>query len=313
MMNKKYATNRFSLNLLRTFAVTARLNSFKRAAEELFITPSAVSQQIKELENFLGTPLFDRHSQGISLNKTGELFWVEINPSLQAIIKTTESLHAQFNFSQLRITSIPAVANRIIFPNLNQFQFIHPNIQLFIESSEKNIDILKSSFDLAIRFGEPPWPECEYEKLIDINVQAIFNSDVEREFSLLSKMNNIVKAPLIYVNNYPRAWESFFANFELTRSEKFKHIFVNDYQSSMEAVLSSGVAIALFPLEKGYVSKHGLLAPSQLSFPYGAVYAVTKQGNLNEPYIQLFLSWLKVQLQILSVNSGVKLSHLAAK
>jgi LysR family glycine cleavage system transcriptional activator len=299
MKHQKQLSNRFSLNLLKTFAATARLNSFKHAAEELFITPSAVSQQIKDLESFLGTPLFDRHSQGIRLNQIGKLFWMEINPSLLTIIQATESLRAQFKFRQLRISLIPPIANRVIFPHLGDFQSIHPDIQLFFESSEKNIDLLTSSFDLAIRFDQPPWAGCEYEKLLDVTIQPVFNSAVEQAFLLLENIENIVKAPLIHVSHTPDAWDTFFSLVGLTRSGTPNHIFVNDYQVSMEAVQNYGVALALFPLEKQYAATHGLLAPAQFSVPYGAVYAVAKEGRLNEASIHIFLKWLKNLLPII--------------
>ncbi len=287
----------FSLNLLRTFDVAARLSSFKCAAEELFITPSAVSQQIKELEGHLGIQLFERSSQGLVLSEAGQFYWQGISPALLSLTRSTQSLRQKYHQEVLRVSLIPPIAHRVIFPQLSSFQKLHPEIKLMLDTSETNIDLLRSSTDLAIRFDEPPWTGCEHHKLLDIVIQPVFNRVTDQEFALSQHPENIVHAPLIHITHHPEFWSQYLAasNLGLPLSQEALH--VSDYQGAITAVLSYGVAIVLYPLEQSYVESHQLVAPPALAFPHGAIYAVAAQGRLQEPKIQRFLAWLEIQLQ----------------
>lgn len=293
-------SRQFSLNLLRTFDTAARLNSFKLAANELFITPSAVSQQIKELESNLGIQLFERYSQGIKLSDAGQYYWQEISPALVSIARSTDAVRIKYNYKVLRVSVIPPIANRVIFPNLNHFHETCPDIKLILEISQSNVDLLRSPVDLTIRFDEPPWDGCDHQKLLDIVIQPVFSSKVNKSYSLSENPKNIVLAPLIHMSSTPDAWRDFFVMAGLGQSLTEEKLHVNDYQAAIEAVLSYGVALTLYPLEKSYVETHQLIALPQLSSPHGAIYAVTKLGRLQEEPIHRFITWLDQQLKSLS-------------
>lgn len=146
-----------SLNLLRTFEVAGRHLSFTLAAEELCITTSAVSQQVRKLEEELGLPLFERHSRGLALSETGERYWSEIQQHLNAIERSTRSLTQQAHHT-LRISLMPPLASRIVLPRLADFQARHEGIELRLDASLRYVDLDKQDIDLAIRYGTPPWP-----------------------------------------------------------------------------------------------------------------------------------------------------------
>lgn len=290
------AARSFSLNLLRTFDAAARLNSFKLAAAELCMTPSAVSQQIKELERYLGVQVFDRHSQGLKLNSIGQEYWKEISPALISITRSTQKIALKYTQQVLRISLIPPVAHRIIFPNLISFQKAYPEIDLVLDISETSVDLLRSSFDLAIRYGEPPWIGCEHQKLLDINVVPVCASIVDKEFLLRDNPENIINAPLIHMTNTPSVWADYLRALGMDAGKIRADIHVNDYQTAIDMVRSYGVTLALYPLEKAYIASQNLVVLDKLSVTYGAIYAVSAQGRLQEPMIQIFLQWLQEQL-----------------
>ena len=295
MCAAKSTYRHISLNALKIFNLVAELSSFKLAAEQLFLTPSAVSQQIKKLEANLGVPLFIRHSQGISLSEAGAQYWQNIHGALFNIEQSTEQLLTQYNPHTLRISLIPPIANRVIFPNLADFQTQYPHLKLIFDISEHNIDLTHSHYDLAIRFDNPPWSGCEYERLMAIRIQAICHQVVDKQFELSHKSENIGHAPLIHMTNRPDTWSTFLGGLKLPELSS-EGINVNDYQNAMEAVLSYGVALALFPLERSYVQSHHLIAIPELHLPYGHIYAVAREGRLKDESIQTFLHWMKVLL-----------------
>ena len=102
-----------SLNLLRAFEAAARLGGFKAAADELCVTPSAVSQQVKLLEEQLGVALFERHPQGIALSEAGKQYWQEISPHLDGLARATEALRRRHTRSRLHVSLMPPVASRM--------------------------------------------------------------------------------------------------------------------------------------------------------------------------------------------------------
>lgn len=291
-----YSQN-FSLNWLKAFEAAARLNSFKLAANELCITPSAVSQQIKDLEYALGVSLFHRTSQGVVLNEVGKKYWEEIKEPLALIHSSSYKLRYQNDQKTLKISVIPPIANQIIFPNIVSFSQQHPEVKLIVEVSEKLVDLTISDVDIAIRFGSPPWLGCEYERLVPVFLQPICNLHIEKELDLILHPENIVKAPLIHMANTPHMWNDYFQLIGLNEIAKEEDIFVNDYQAAMSAVLNYGVAIALYPFEKSYVEKNNLKTIPMLKKEFGSIYAVTRIGCLERLPNHIFITWLKEQLR----------------
>ncbi|MDH2544581.1 LysR family transcriptional regulator [Acinetobacter baumannii] len=294
-----YSQN-FSLNWLKAFEAAARMSSFKLAANELCITPSAVSQQIKDLECALGVSLFHRTSQGVVLSEVGKKYWEEIKEPLALIYSSSYKLRYQNEQKAIKISVIPPIANQVIFPNILKFSQQYPEIKLNVEVSEKLVDLMTSDVDIAIRFGNPPWLGCEYERLAPVFIQPICNLHIEKELDLILYPENIVKAPLIHMANTPHMWNDYFqliGLIEIANEEtNGKDIFVNDYQAAMSAVLNYGAAIALYPFEKPYVEKNNLKSIPSLKREFGSIYAVTKIGCLEKLPICIFTSWLKEQL-----------------
>ena len=285
-----------SLNLLRTFESAARLQSFKLAAEELHITSSAVSQQIRDLESQLDVKLFNRQGQGLVLSEAGRHYWQDINPLLLAITRSTEALRQRYSCTMLRVSLMPPVANNVVFPHLHDFQQAHPDIKLRLDVTLANADLLHSSVDLAIRFGEPPWQGCEHRKLLAVSIQPVCPAAINKAFDLTGHPLNLRHAPLIHMTSRPQAWPEFFAKTGLGTPSPTDEFYVDDYPAALEAARSLGVALALYPLENPLLEKQLLVAPYPPLGPIGAIYAVCAEGRLQEPAIQSFLDWLTSQL-----------------
>jgi LysR family transcriptional regulator, glycine cleavage system transcriptional activator len=285
-----------SLNLLRTFEVAGRHLSFTLAAEELCITTSAVSQQIRKLEEELGITLFERQPRGLALSDAGESYWRDIQLHLEGIDRSTRAL-IQPASRTLRVSLMPPLASRIVLPRLADFQQRHPDIELRLDASLRYADLGKQDIDLAIRFGQPPWPGCVHEKLLDLYVLPVCPPAMAAAHDLAHHPERLAQLPLIQMTERPDSWTRFFAMAGLGKPATDKQFFVDDYPAAIEAAETVGVALAILPLEQPLLDSKRLAAPWPAIGPLPeSVYAVMRADQSARSDIQAFLDWLKVQL-----------------
>ena len=159
---------RIQLNFLPTFVAVAQLENLRAAADALHLTHSAVSQQIGELENRLGFPLFDRRGRRIHLNAAGQALLRQAAPALALVEDGVQAAAAAAGVTQgLRVTMLPSFAQRWFLPRLGLWRAQHPDIPLEIEASVNVVDLQREGFHAAIRTGTAPWPGLEHERLYD--------------------------------------------------------------------------------------------------------------------------------------------------
>ncbi len=147
-----------SLNAIRAFAAAASHQSFTRAAVELHVTHSAVSRQIKALEEFLGVALFERRIRQVSLTVEGQQLYAEVKPALQQISAAAQALMARKQASLVTINVRPSFAVRWLIPRLPDFVALHPNIEPQVLTRTSGPDQAPEHFDIAIRRGLEHWP-----------------------------------------------------------------------------------------------------------------------------------------------------------
>ena len=283
-----------SLNLLKAFEAAGRYLSFKLAAEELFVTPSAVSQQIKTLEEYLGIELFIRKNRAIEFTSTGEAYWHVIHKSIETIHQHTSHL-ILLGHQELSVSLMPPIANRVVLHNLNSFNHQYPDINLRITSSLKNVDVLKGQTDVAVRFGIPPWPGVKHEKICNLYLQVVCPPSYTIQYKLDSEPENLRKMPLIHMSERPNTWNRWFKERELDPPLGKQH-FLDDYPSAIQAAESVGAMLALIPLENELIKNGRLEAPFSAFGPIEeSIYAVYKADSIKIEAIETFISWLKVE------------------
>jgi LysR family glycine cleavage system transcriptional activator len=154
-----------SLHLLYLFEAAARNLSFKKAAEELFLTPSAISHQIKALEENLGIALFTRLARDVKLIVAGTSYLAVVQEVFQKLEQGTLQLKKQYFSQSLRIPTVPTIASNIVIPRLSLFRQDFPEIELNIETSTDLVDLCYEEFDIALRLGKGDWPGVTSEKM----------------------------------------------------------------------------------------------------------------------------------------------------
>jgi LysR family glycine cleavage system transcriptional activator len=295
-----------SLNLLRTFDAAARHLSFTLAGQELCITASAVSQQMRSLEEQLGLRLFERKARALSLTPAGEQYWRAIAGHLQGIDASTRALMSGQTRAPLRVSLMPPMASRVVLPNLADFQARFPDIELRLDASLRNLDLARDEADMAIRFGTPPWAGCQHEKLLDLYVQPVCPPAMAEAHALRQHPENLSRLPLIQMTERPDAWRRYLAMAGLGEPQGQQEYFVDDYPAAIEAAQTLGVALAILPLEQPLLDSDRLAAPWPPLGPMPeAVYAVVRDQALAREDVACFSDWLKQQLAALpAVNAA---------
>ena len=160
----------YPLNSLRAFEASARHLSFVKASEELYVTPAAISHQVKKLEEYLGVQLFRRLPRGLLLAETGQVLLVELREVFLRLDKVMERVLESDSRGSLAISVAPMFAIKWLVPRLQRFDALHPDIDLRMSSSLRVIDFQRDAFDAAVRLGHGQYTGLEAVKLFDEHV-----------------------------------------------------------------------------------------------------------------------------------------------
>ena len=160
----------YPLNALRAFEASARHLSFVKAADELSVTPAAVSHQVKKLEEFLGLPLFRRLPGGLSLGESGQLLLSDLREVFLRLDQAMERVIDSDSHGALTLSVAPTFAVMWLIPRLQKFYALHPDIDVRISTSLGLVDFQRDDFDAAIRLGSGQWFGLETIKLFDESV-----------------------------------------------------------------------------------------------------------------------------------------------
>ena len=200
---------RLPLQTLPAFRAVARLANLRAAADELHLTHSAVSQQIKLLEAQLGFELFDRPGRRIVLNAAGEALLRAIEPALLQLDDGMRAAAAAASGAQhrIRITLLPSFAQRWWLPRMASWRERHPDIAIEVHTSQQIVDLSREGFHAALRQGSGQWPGLDAERLIDSPLIAVGSPGAARR--LLGRgPTALADEPLL---GNAKVWESWFA------------------------------------------------------------------------------------------------------
>ena len=202
---------RIPLHTLPAFRIVARLQNLRAAADTLHLTHSAVSQQIRGLEEQLGFDLFERRGRRIVLNAAGEALLRSVEPALAQLDDGVQAAAAAANGSaqRLRVTTLPSFAQRWLLPRMGRWRERHPQMALEIDASQQLIDLQHEGFHAAVRQGRGPWPGLESEQLFDAPMPFIVVGSATAARRLLgAQPEALAREPLL---GDAALWERWFA------------------------------------------------------------------------------------------------------
>ncbi|EFI63316.1 transcriptional regulator, LysR family protein [Comamonas thiooxydans] len=232
------------MSLLCAFEASARHQSFTAAAAELHLTQSAVSRQIRALEERLGTELFVRERQTVRLSAAGQAYAQEIRAALARISNATLGFRTNPQGGSLNLAILPTFGTRWLAPRLPQFFSAHPGITINLTTRLSQFDFQLEAVDAAIHFGLPNWPGAELEFLMSETVVPACSPDVAARHGF-ARPQDLLRAPLLHLASRPDAWQRWFGS-QGCQGGDMQGMLFDQFATAAQAAIA-GVGVALLP------------------------------------------------------------------
>lgn len=185
------------LSGFRTFESAARHLSFARAAEELRVTPAAVSHQVRTLEDYLRVRLFHREGRRLSLTDAGAALLPDLRVAFERLESAFERVRPEPQRRTLTVTMPPSFASKWCVPRLDRLRAAHPDIELRIDVNDRVVDFVTAGVDVAVRYGLGDYPGLVSEKLCD---ETVFPVCAPRVAARLASPDDLAREELIHVD-----------------------------------------------------------------------------------------------------------------
>jgi len=290
------------LATLHAFHHAANTLSFKRAAEALHLTPSAVSHRIKALEHSLGTPLFRRQTRALSLTEAGQSFKKTVNQIFAELATATASLRNTTTATTLRISVLPLFASAILIPRLPKFRKKYPLIDVSITTENEVTDFQTDKIDLGIRNMRVPPAGPGTLKLLDTKPILLCANKIAENINSIADLK---KQTLIHCTPRPNGWRDWLTlqGFpDLTPADDF---WVDTVPAGLEAaLLGQGVALTMSPLAERSLAGAQLVQPFATDGRGGtAYYLAHRPEDAATEKVRVFKDWLLAEMQTFSTNT----------
>jgi LysR family glycine cleavage system transcriptional activator len=303
------------LNALRAFETAARHMNFTRAADELSVTPGAVSQQIQNLEDYVGAPLFKRTPKGLLLTDAAQTALPALREAFDRLGEAASLLTAAVDGRRVTVTAPPSFAAKWLVPRLGRFEALHPEVDVWLSAGMELVDFASGEVDVAIRYGSGRYPALEVQRLMGETVIPVASPGLVAGRPL-DQPSDLAHHVLLH-DGSPDAdescpdWSMWLAargirGVDGTRGPRF-----NQSNLVIEAAVNGrGVALAKRALAQADVDAGRLVAPLQIAtavdFAYFVVHPKAK-GRLSQ--VKAFVKWLaeeaaRHEAELLTMDNG---------
>ena len=290
-----------SLDLLKGFEAAARLLSFTKAGEELYLSQSAVSRQIQELEDQLGLSLFERRHRALALTDAGQTLYAAAAQALATMRAVTDRLRAGRGRQTLAVTTTQSFASLWLIPRLAGFTRKHPELDVRISAETRVLDLERDGLDLAIRhgpaamvgphvlrlFGERVFPVCSPKLMNDPKRPMREPADLRHQV-LLQYDDPDGRHPWLH-------WKTWLEVERLTDLRPAGSLTFSGYEQIIPAAIAGhGVALGRSPLVREALAAGELVAPFKRSAdPARGYFAIVSKNSSGRPEVAAFVAWLK--------------------
>ncbi|PHV10827.1 XRE family transcriptional regulator [Chitinimonas sp. BJB300] len=292
-----------SLPALRAFEAAARLGSGARAAQELFVTPGAISHQIKALEIQLGYPLFVREGRRLALTPEGKRLATCLNRLLVGVGQELAEIKREHERPRLTLTALPSFSARWLTPRLGRFIQSHPEVELWVQPST-TLEKLggPSGIDLAIRMGRGNWPGLHAEHFFDEDFLVVASPHLPG--GLPSDPSELAGRNLLRSAGEP--WRPWFKRAGLDWLEPNQGLIFTDSGLMVQAVVEGqGIGLARRALIQNDLAAGRLVQLFKLTLPSDWSYwLVTASPSPHRLVLQMFIDWLKTEIVPVTENES---------
>lgn len=291
------------LNALRAFEASARHQSFSAAAAELNVTPAAVGQLVRTLEEWLGTPLFVRGTSGrarLVPTETADRALPDIRAGFDRLAMGLERLKEASTSGVLTVAVSPAFAAKWLLPRIERFQTAWPDTDVRLDTNLKPVDFVAQRIDVGVRYGTGSWPGLAAEKLMSEEVYPVCSPQLLREHWRLEKPNDLAQETLIHDlsmdshTGFP-TWDTWLQKAGVTDVATKRGMKINNSAAVLQAAIDGhGIALARNVMARDDLAAGRLvrLFPEiSLASPL-AYYVVYRAECCGLPKLVAFRDWL---------------------
>ncbi len=293
-----------SLNALRAFEAVSRHLSYRRAAEELHVTPAAVKQLVQKLEEALGTPLVQRRGRGIALTSAGLAGHPDLHNAFKQIIGAVEKMRRLEQRRALTLTVEPSFATAWLVQRLDAFRRQNSEVDVLIDSSMRIVDLEREAADIGIRYAAKPGRELVIHRLFDDETLAVCSPSLAKGPPALEQLSDLEKVTLLHMDMSQMAWISssshwfdwptWLATVGAGGIEPGPGLRFNDYNLAVRAAIAGqGVVLGSWPIVRDAIEANLLVSPfaEKTRTDVGYDLVVTKRA-MARPEVASFVDWI---------------------
>ena len=289
-----------SLNGLRAFEAAARHLSFTIAASELNVTQTAISHQIKRLEEELGLKLFIRQNRALALTPQGHDYLPGVRAAFNDLRLATDRLKRRDNDHVLTVSTLASMASKWLLPRISMFQKAHPDIDVRITTSTSMVDFKSGDVDAAIRYGRGQWPGLRADWLTADHLFPVCSPALLTGKKALRQPQDLAGHTLLHSSGgYDDDWRLWLtaAGLPANISKQPDLTFDMIFMTLQAAIDGLGVAIGRTTYVEGDLAKGRLVVPFNISLPADAgFYLVSPEASSDSRKLKAFREWLRSQV-----------------
>jgi LysR family glycine cleavage system transcriptional activator len=290
-----------SLNGLRAFEAAARHLSFTNAAAELNVTQTAISHQIRRLEQELGISLFVRQNRALALTPEARGYLPGVRAAFNDLKLATDQLLRKDNDHVLTVSTLASMAAKWLLPRLSAFQEAHPGIDVRITTSTGLIDFKGGDVDAAIRYGRGQWPGLRADWLTADQLFPVCSPALLSGNKPLRRPEDLANHVLLHTSaGYDDDWRLWLtaAGLPVNISKQPGLTFDLVFMTVQAAIDGFGIAIGRTTYVEGDIAKGRLVVPFKIALPADAgFYLVSPEANADKPKLAAFRQWLLASVQ----------------
>ncbi|WP_317056816.1 transcriptional regulator GcvA [Roseovarius rhodophyticola] len=287
------------LTALRAFDAAARHMSFQKAADELSVTPAALSFQIKSLEQHLGAPLFRRLNRAVALTEAGETLAPGCRDGFTSLVAAWTATRRLQDVSSLTVTAGPGFTSKWLAPRLFEFAQAHPEIELRFAASLKAMDFDRDQVDVAIRFGYGPDTDVWSLPLAEEWVTPVMTPTLATQFPTPESLRDavlIVDQSIDFLDPSP-TWANWFRSVGVDPIEAHGPRFSQTDHAVDAALAGVGVTLGRRALVIKDLMDGRLVAPYKVALSTGARFRfLCRKGSEDKPQIKAFRDWMLAEI-----------------
>ncbi|MET0943130.1 MAG: LysR substrate-binding domain-containing protein [Mesorhizobium sp.] len=276
------------------FHLVARSGSISRAAEELGVTPSAVTQQVQALETQLGVTLLNKVGRGILLTEAGERYFASINESAEQIAEATNAIRGYRSITSLTVRATPTLSNKWLLPRLGHFLSANPDLEVRLDGTNEPTDFNREAVDVEIRHGDGKWPGLFVEGLIEETFIPVCSPSIAKASSLTAQ--EVLQFRLIHSVKSQAQWSRWLALVGVETAERWRRVLFDRSHMAIDAAVGGlGIALESVLMMQRELAEGSLICPviNPPEIRIITQWIACPRDHLRHKKVRTFLEWLR--------------------